>query len=423
MRFPKPVMALALIGVGALAACSEAPFTPADTVDAMASDFVTLALQFGQFDENYVDAFTGADTVRDEALAADLKLEDLAENANALADRLESLPAGTYDAARVNLLKGNVLAMQTRMAMAGGKTFPFNEETRRIYGAVAPQYTLAQFEAAMKTEAAAAPRQDKIIIPADKVEAAMETAIAECRARTLAHYDLPETETFDMEFVTGKSWSAYNWYKGNYRSVIQINLDQPLEMDRVLDLGCHEGYPGHHVYNVMVERDRINAKNWIENTVVPLYSPSGPLMEGSGNYGLELAFPGEAKDDYARDVLFPLTGLTPPPPRETNSDAVKAAGRVLDFANIHAAREYLDGRMSREEAVAFLVKFNRDSESRAQQRVDFFETYRGYIINYTLGQHVIGDYIERRVAAGEYPWDAFKYILDTPLMLSDLAPE
>ncbi len=416
----------AALSAGGMSACSDAPKRPdiaaraGANLNMIAADFVTLALQFGKFDENYVDAFTGSKSVQDYADANPLTLGTLSEKADALAARLDRVSPGSVDRNRLNLIKGDVLAMQTRIAMAQGATFSFDEETRRLYGAVAPKYTLSQFEDALKTADAAGANPAPVIIPKDKVKPVMEAAIAECRRRTLVRYDLPETEKFDMEFVTDKPWSAYNWYKGDYRSVIQINLDQPMQMDRVLDLGCHEGYPGHHVFNVLAERDRIKSKGWIEGQVVPLYSPSGPLMEGSGNYGLELAFPGDEMQIFQRAVLYPLAGLTPDAPRAPDSQAVKDAKRVLDYAAIHAAREYLDGRMSREQAVAFMVKFNSYTESRAEQRIDFFDSYRGYIINYSLGQHVIGDYVGSRVAKGEDPWDVFKYILDTPLTLTDL---
>jgi len=146
-------------------------------------------------------------------------------------------------------------------------------------------------------------------------------------------------------------------------------------------------------------------------------------MEGSGNYGLELAFPGDDKDTFEREALYPLAGLTPAAPRKPLSQAVKDAKRVLAYSGIHAAREYLDGRMSREQAVEFLMKFEHMKRPRAEQRVDFFDTYRGYTINYTLGQHVIGDYVEAKTEQGIDPWVTFKYILDTPMTLETLQGE
>jgi hypothetical protein len=42
--------------------------------------------------------------------------------------------------------------------------------------------------------------------------------------------------------------------------VIQINTDLPVYIDRAVDLGCHEAYPGHHVYNVLLERDLVRGR-------------------------------------------------------------------------------------------------------------------------------------------------------------------
>ena len=65
-----------------------------------------------------------------------------------------------------------------------------------------------------------------------------------CRGRTLTHVALPAGESFTVEYVTDKSWSGYNWYQGNFRSLIQVNTDLPIYIDRAIDLACHEGYPG-----------------------------------------------------------------------------------------------------------------------------------------------------------------------------------
>jgi len=77
------------------------------------------------------------------------------------------------------------------------------------------------------------------------------TAIEEGRKRTLKYIPLPKEENFVVEYVKNKPWGAYNWYKGNSFSVIQVNTDLPVYIDRAIDLACHEGYPGHHVYNLL----------------------------------------------------------------------------------------------------------------------------------------------------------------------------
>jgi hypothetical protein len=133
----------------------------------------------------------------------------------------------------------------------------------------------------------------------------------------------PAGEAFTLEFVTGKSWSGYNYYQGNYRSLIQINTDLPVRLSRAVDLGCHEGYPGHHAYNVLLERDLSRGRGWTEFSVYPLYSPQSLIAEGSANYGIDLAFTPEERLAFERDVLIPLAGCS----RSRRALSRAAAGR------------------------------------------------------------------------------------------------
>lgn len=84
-----------------------------------------------------------------------------------------------------------------------------------------------------------------------------------------------------------------------------------MNIDRAIGLGCHEGYPGHHVWNVLVENELLVGKGWVEFSIFPLFSPYGLIAEGSANFGIDLAFPGVENIEYAREILFPLAGLDP----------------------------------------------------------------------------------------------------------------
>ena len=82
---------------------------------------------------------------------------------------------------------------------------------------------------------------------------------------------LPTGETFTVEYVNDKSWSGYNWYQGGFRSLIQVNTDLPIFIDRAIDLACHEGYPGHHVYNALLEKTLVRDRGWVEFSVYALF--------------------------------------------------------------------------------------------------------------------------------------------------------
>ena len=176
----------------------------------------------------------------------------------------------------------------------------------------------------------------------------------------LERLTLPRGETFTVEYVTGKSWSAYNWYKGNFTSVIQVNTDLPITIDRAIDLACHEGYPGHHVYNVLLERTLVRDRGWHEFSVYPLFSPQSLIAEGTANFGIEVAFPGEARTKFERETLYPLAGLDPQ--TAERYAAVTAAVDKLSYAGNEAARRYLNGEIDRAAAAAWLAELGDDAE-------------------------------------------------------------
>jgi hypothetical protein len=208
-------------------------------------------------------------------------------------------------------------------------------------------------------------------------------------------------ESFTVEYVTGKSWGGYNWYQGNYRSLIQVNTDLPIYIERAIDLACHEGYPGHHVYNALIEQHLVRDRGWVEFTVYPLFSPQSLIAEGTANYGIEVAFSKESRMQFERDVLFPLAGLS--------TLRVKEYYEVLDlvdqlsYAGNEAARRYLDGSIDAKGAADWLEKFAMMPRPRAEQRVEFFDQYRSYVIKYNLGKDLVRAFVERRAKMDTAP--------------------
>lgn len=399
-----------------------------DDIDAVARDFVMLALAAGVHDPAFVDAYHGPPEWRRAAQSNPRDLETLEADASALlvrAERARALAPGVRSA----MLEKLVRAAHARIQMVRGVEFDFNEETRLLYDAVAPVYDVEQFNEALEAIDALLPGsaplhervddfRDSLAIPEEKLGEVFDAAIDECRQRTLAQYALPEAEAFSVEFVKDKPWSGYNWYQGNFESLIQVNTDFPIIIDRAIDLGCHEGYPGHHTWNVMLERDLLKTKGWIEYSVYPLFSPLSITAEGSANYGIELAFPGDEKIAFEQDVLFPLAGLDVE--KAQTLAKLNAARRDLSHARNHIARLYLDGEIDQEEAILMLMEFGLQSRERAEQGLAFIEKYRGYVINYNLGRDLVAAYIAAGSEDGEGRWEAFETLLTTPLAASDI---
>ncbi len=424
-RFSMRITLVLVVTLLAIAACGD---DRPGALDNAAQEFVKLALQLGEYDKDYVDAYLGPEEWATSAKEGLLPKEDLAA---AISDLLESLEdmfvAEGQSAVRHKALLRNVRAMDARMRMANGESLSFAEEARLIYDANLPDYDFAQFDAALEEIDALIPgdgdladRVDEFMeglaIPEDKVDEVLRLAIDECRRRTVEHIALPGSEGFVLEYVTGVNWSGYNWYQGDNTSLMQINQDFSLKIDRAVDLGCHEGYPGHHVWNVLVENRILNDKGWIEFSVYPLFSPYALIAEGTANYGIDLAFPGEEKIAYERDVLFPLAGLDPE--LAITLDRLSQLKRKLAHSQIATAQLYLDGDITREEAIEQRRRYSLSSRERAEQSVRFIEQYRSYVLNYSLGQDIVRDYIERQ--GEDSRWDAFERVLTELVTASDM---
>src|SRR5258705_3628404 len=289
--------------------------------------------------------------------------------------------------------------------MLAGTRLRFDEESKPLYDAVAPTHTEADFASVLAKLEATLPGTGRLIdrydafrgrfvIPRERLDAVFNAAIDGCRSRTLQHITLPADERFTVEYVTNKSWSGYNWYQGGYRSLIQVNTDLPIYVDRAIDLACHEGYPGHHVYNVLLEKNLLRDRGWAEFSVYALFSPQSLIAEGTAYYGIDVAFPRAERLEFERRVLFPAAGLNP---ADAGRDYdVLAVVAQLSYAGNEAARRYINGEIDAKGAADWLEKYGLYSRPRAEQRVRFIDQYRSYVINYNLGKDMVAAYIESR---------------------------
>jgi hypothetical protein len=223
-----------------------------------------------------------------------------------------------------------------------------------------------------------------------------------------------------VEYVTNQSWSGYNWYQGSHHSLIQVNVDFPSLIDRAVDLACHEGYPGHHTYNALLEQNLVNERGWPEYSVYALFSPQSLIAEGSANFGIEMAFPGDERLEFERDVLFPLAGLDPA--TAASYQRVQELMARMNFAGNEAARLYIDGDADEDAAVAWLVRYAMYSPGGARQQLRFVDQYRSYVINYNLGLELVREFVDGNGAdpAPDARWDRFMRLLASPRLPGDL---
>jgi hypothetical protein len=401
-----------------------------------AEQYVRLALAVGSHDPDYVDAYYGPPQWRKDAEAARQPLPEIRSEADALRARIRALPepGDALDRQRRRFLARSLEALGARAALLAGEKMSFDQESQALYDAVAPVHTEDHFrrlrselEKELPGPGTLIERYDAFrkdfVIPRERLDAVFRKAIAAARDITARHIALPAGESFTVEYVTGKSWSGYNWYQGGYRSVIQVNTDLPIYIDRAVDLACHEGYPGHHVYNVLLEKNLVRDRGWIEFQVYPLFSPESLIAEGSANYGIDVAFPGSERAAFEHSILYPLAGLDAA--RADAYDRVRSLAEKLSYAGNEAARRYLNGEIDAKAAAAWLTEYALMSPARAAQRVKFMEQYRSYVINYNLGKDLVARWVEAQGGSASRPdlrWKAFERLLSAPILPSELSP-
>ncbi len=401
-------------------------------VDEVAEEYVKLVLALGEHDPAYVDAYYGPKEWRERAKAKKITIQNIMMVAKNLTSLLNGMPTNDeMSKLRLSYLQVQLSALHARANMlVDKKKLDFDAQSLALYDTEAPHFKLQTFDEVLQKLDKLLPGKqplaikakkfkDQFVIPQEKLSIVFEVAIKECRDRTRVFIDLLENENFTIEYVTDKPWSGYNWYKGNAYSLIQVNTGLPIHISRAIDLGCHEGYPGHHTYNALLEANLVKKRGWREFTVYPLFSPQSLIAEGSANYGIEMAFPGEQKIQFERDVLFPIVGIDP-----SLAEAYQKFSELtsqLKYAGNELARLYLNDEIDREMAIEMVQQYTLVGPEKAAQRIDFWDTYGAYVINYNWGKDMVKKWVESGDDQSlEGRWKRFAKLLSSPRLPSTL---
>lgn len=401
----------------------------------LSEQYVKLALRVGLHDPYLVDAYYGPPDWRTAEIGSADALEELIREVGAIETALDASadhPFDEIERLRYVYVRSHLTALRTRLRMLSGEQLSFDEESQGLYAVTSPRVETAELEAALAEADAilSGPGslttrlhelRNQVVVPPERVDAVFGAAVNECRQRTKRFLSLPEGEQFTTELVTGQPWSAYNWFKGSAKSLIQINMDLPLHIDRVLMLAAHEGYPGHHVHHSLLERHLLIDRGWVEFSLNLLFSPQSLIAEGVANNAKRIAFPKEQSKEFERDVLCKLAG------GDSHSliilEALKKPLRKLKYAGNEAARRYLEGTISEGDAIEYLERYSLMDRPRAEQRVKFIERYRAYVITYNVGEDLVKAHLDRMCGqdkSSENAWRIFGELLSKPFIAASL---
>lgn len=392
------------------------------TLDALAARYVDMGLAMTQHDKNpYI--FIGDKALLQKAQQGVTPLADIEAALSVLLADLATVDTGNdVDTKRKEALRQRLVAMRTRAQILQGY-FPasFDEETQLMFGSVVPRHDeqhfldiISKLDALLPGEEELVVRmerfRDQFIIPVDKLEAVMNFTLEECRKKTKAHIAMPDNESLRLNIVQDKPYVGFTIFTGDSHSEIMINSDVPVHIERGIELGCHEAYPGHHTNATLIEENLAKGRGWVEYTYFPLYGPHAVVAEGIANFGVDVAYPMAEKIAFERDVLLPMAGLS----TENYDTYVEYLNlqRDLNYARNEAARKFLYEGVSKDDAIAWLMKFGMETRGTATQRLNFIEAYRTYVICYNYGLDVVETFVKQKSQVAQVDqWQILNQIL------------
>lgn len=378
--------------------------------DAIARDYVLLALRLDQLDPGLVDAYIGPADLK---AAVDMEQSPsptrLRDDAAALRVRVAETVA---EPDRRAWLDAQLVALETRAAVLHGEELPYLEEVTRCYEWTPTRRGEAVFDDAAREldrllpgdaplDERLAAWDERLVLDPEGLPAVADWLVDELRGLAAPRFGVPDGDAVRVGLVRGQPWAGYNWYDGGLHSRVDLNVDLPIRAPDLIDTIAHETYAGHHLENAWHETVLVERAARLEASVLLLVTPECLMSEGLAELGPQLLVPPGARVDLLAE-LIERAGLPiaddPGAAREAAERAVALAphrNRLREVAVDAALLRWEDG-VSSEETLAFLRRFGREPEERARKRLEFIESprLRTYIHVYFEGEPLLRRWVD-----------------------------
>ena len=373
------------------------------SIDALGTEYLTLALEIERIFPGFVDAYMGPESLRNRANSG--RLPEPA----ALLDRAERLltdvAISDYDTNRKEFLRAQVTGIVTSCRKLAGQDIPYVEEVGASFDIEVEAIPDAVLDASLAALDEVLPgvgpvRERQIaykrqfIVDQKTAAHLIDLILTETRLQTSQFVELPAHESIEIAFVTDQPWSGYNWYLGNGMSRVDINTDLPIYAHVLPGLVAHEGYPGHHTEHALKDLLLFQGHGYAEHAIQLINTPECVISEGIAVLAEEFAFGTTDQADWLATVLMPAAGLTIDPDVHRR---IARASRHLRAVGSNAALLYhLEGRSVRE-VVQYLQHYGLGTEAEAEKRFSFISNslWRPYIFTYSVGRELLGAWIDQ----------------------------
>lgn len=359
--------------------------------EAVLERYLRLGLQLSRHVEGVVDAYFGPPELASLVEAEPpVQPRTLITEADALLDELGD-----------GWLRDQVVGLRTFAGVLAGESYSFAAEAEGCYG-VRPQYTdEAVFAAAherleelLPGSGTLAERREhwknSMLVPPDQIEAAVVAVIEEARTQTGRLVALPAGEGVDVQIVHDEPWLAYNFYLGDLRGRVAVNVDLPMSAIELLHLAIHETYPGHQAERSLKEHLLATEQGMLEETLVLVPTPQSLITEGIAELAPRLLLDGAGGARFA--AVIANAGVEFDFARAL---AIEQAADPCRWAEVNAAMLLHEEGVNEPEVHEYLQRWGLMSPDLATHLIRFIKdpTSRTYVMTYPAGHELCRSYV------------------------------
>ncbi len=367
-------------------------------LDAYGRSYLRLTLEIEKHIAGYVDAYYGPSALKAEVEAAEKK------SPAALLDDVTALQEVVpQEGDRRAYAKASLRAMDCTVRMLNGEEFAYLDEVNRLYDISPTLMDEAEFTKAhtvldgmidgdgrlidrlqaRKKRFETTPSQLPLLLDLAREETRKRTAVY---LKKYAAHPLPADESVDVQLTSGQPWSAYNYYLGSGRSLIEFNTDIPVSALSILPTFAHEGYPGHHTESLLKELSLYREKGIGEQAAMLLHSPAAVIAEGIAVTAVEIIFLDNTHYEWIADILLPAAGMAGLETAVSLQKISRAASK-LRYVTGNAAIHYHTGKLNRQQTIEYIQTYGLTTPERAAKSFSFLShpLYRSYVFTYTQG--------------------------------------
>ena len=357
----------------------------------IAERYVRLGLRVGRHVEGIVDAYFGPpEWAAEVEAAAPVEPGVLVAEAQALLEEVDD-----------GWLRDQLAGLRVYTGVLAGESASYPDEVEGCYG-VRPTFTdETVFEAAHAELGELLPGDGSLAeryevwrratrVPAERVESTVAAAIEEARTWTRPLVELPEGEGIFLELVRDEPWLAFNDYRGDLQSRIEVNVDLPIAAMELLHLAIHETYAGHHTERCVKEQGLVRGRGLLEESIVLVPTPQSLVTEGIAEVAPHLLLEGDGGPALAAvlqdaGIVFDLG----------HALAIERALQPCRWAEVNAVLLFHDRGVGEEAARAYLERWGLLNPDIAAHVIRFFKepTSRTYVMTYPAGWELCSAYV------------------------------